>query len=132
MIQAMYLHDGYAGKGHGLTGWYRNCTVFEAKLFNYGDELHFMDQSGKVRTARVQGKPKTWKRSPGCETTLKYRLKEYARFGSKERKDIQALDHDHQILLPVLQQFDPNTDPEIVMEWVWEHEMPVQIRQRLL
>ena len=68
-VQAIWLEDGYA-KPKGLTGWYRDLTVYEAKL---GRQAIFaVDSHGKVRECRINSKPKIWITLPGCELSIKY------------------------------------------------------------
>jgi len=85
MEQDMYTNpvSGYTGKPTGMQ--YRAMTLEEAKALRSGSHIEFLDLHGQVRNAKVNGQPKTWKRSPErVEVPLKYGLYEYARFDESE------------------------------------------------
>lgn len=121
-VSALYLRDGYSGKGHGLTGWYRDITVGEAKALNGYETLYATDRSGNVREIRLNGKPRVWKRSPGCVLSLKYGLKEYFHAGDKERQPHEPLSaYSPRIVVPVRgMEFAPETPANIVTDYVRE------------
>lgn len=79
------LRDGYdRRKAIHREAEFRPMTVAEAKQLGYGQHVLAHDLNGTVRTVKVNGTPKTWKRSPGVEVPWKYGLYEYGREGSKE------------------------------------------------
>lgn len=118
-VRVFYLRDGYARNNGDLDGWYRNLTVKEAKDLNYGSVVAFIDKNGQVRTARVQGKPKTWKRSPGVEITLKYGLREYCSFGSKHWTEYDGIPR---LVVRLKKEFPPECPAGVVQDYVVEHE----------
>lgn len=73
----------YAGKrGEGT---FRSMTLDEAKSLSYGEHVWILANDGSAREVKVNGQPKTWKRSPErVEVPVKYGLYEYARFDERE------------------------------------------------
>lgn len=67
-------YDGREG-----TGTFRKMTLAEAKSLQYGEHIWFHSIQGDARRAKVNGKPKTWKRKPDVEVPIKYGLYEYTR-----------------------------------------------------
>lgn len=121
-IEAMYLRSGYS-RDKGKAQWYRDLTVAEAKRTS--GTLYAIDKHGNVRECRTNGAPKTWKRSPGCELSLKYGLYENFRVGNKESLSTEPISLSHQvrIVVPVNHEFLAETPPEIVVDWVLEKEI---------
>lgn len=127
-VQAIYLKDGYSPVGknaRGLDGWYRDLSCEEAKRFGYHNTLYAVDRHGNVRECRVNGSAKVWKRSPGCELSLRYGLKENFRVGDKERNPHDAISDPWQvrIVVPVKAGFKPDDPASIVTDFVVEHEV---------
>ena len=125
-IQAYYLLDGYGRKsrGRGLDGWYRDLTVREAKEFPTR-QLYATDFRGMVRQIRLCGKPKTWKTRPGCILNLIYGLKDYFHVGEDHLGNDDPIS-DHlklKIIVPVAFGFPQDTPPDIVADYVIEHEL---------
>jgi len=85
-IGTMSLKSGYARQsGDPETFLYRPMTIEEAKLLQYGDHCPFMDKNGNARNIKINGAPKTWKRSPNrVEVPAKYGMYEYATFESRD------------------------------------------------
>jgi|ERR1051326_2557844 hypothetical protein len=123
-VKAFFLRDGYSGKGRGLTGWYRELTVREAKQLRYGT-LYAVDRNGRVRECRLNGAPKTWKTRPGCVLSLKYGLKECFNVGGDDRQDDESVSRSHDvcIVVPVKASFAEDAPPQVVADYVMEHEM---------
>lgn len=121
-MQAYYLQDGYRGK-RGLTGWYRDLTIAEAKRTQ--GTLYAIDRSGNVRECRTNGAPKTWKTRPGCVLSLKYGLREHFQAGADDREPHEPLSAAHQvrIVVPVNRSFDAETPAGIVADWCLENEI---------
>lgn len=121
-IQAMYLLDGYR-PSRGLTGWYRELTVREAKRCQ--GTLYVVDGAGSVRECRTNGAPKVWKTRPGCVLSLKYGLKQCFQAGYDYLKDDKPLSGPLQptIVVPVKAKFAPDTPAGIVADWCIEHEI---------
>ena len=64
---------------------FRPMTFEEAKQLHYGQHVWFAAIQGDARTAKVNGEPKTWKRSPErIEVSIKYGLYEYAKFDERD------------------------------------------------
>jgi hypothetical protein len=128
MMQSMevsYLLDGYA-KSRGLTGWYRDLTVGEAKRTPQRGTLHAIDKHGCVREIRVTS-VQTWKRSPGCVVKASYGRYEHFSVTNREGRDSDPITGHYgqiRIVVPVQEKFDKDTPPEIVSDWVKEHEIP--------
>jgi hypothetical protein len=67
------------------TGEFRAMTLDEARQLTYGGHVWFKSVQGDARRAKVNGQPKTWKRSPErIEVSLKYGLYEYAKFNEQD------------------------------------------------
>lgn len=65
----------------------RPITLSELKSLGYGDTVEFLESMspGVIRTAKVNGAVKRWKREPDrLEVPLKYGLRECARFSERE------------------------------------------------
>jgi hypothetical protein len=76
-------YQKYAGKQG--TGEFRAMTVSEATMLTSGAHVWFLTIQGDARTAKVNGKPKTWKTLPGrVEVPIKYGLYEYCRFDERD------------------------------------------------
>lgn len=121
-VKATYLHDGYK-PSRGLTGWYRDLTVKEAKEKGYRNPLYAVDRNGCVREVRVNGQAKTWKRSPGCILSLKYGLRDCFHVGHKDRAENQAIQCYGSVRIVVAvtgMEFKKETPPEIVTDYVKE------------
>lgn len=127
-IKAYLLRSGYASQRKEPPAWYRDLTVAEAKLLSWHGSLHSVDRHGNVRDVRLNGKPKVWKRSPGCELSLKYGLRECFRVGDKFLEPHEAIGMDHQVkvIVPVRQQFEHDTPREVVLDWVLQYEVATQ------
>src|SRR5580704_7269706 len=114
-VQAIWLEDGYA-KDRGLRGWYRDLTIYEAKLGIH--TVYAIDKEGKVRQCRVNGAAKTWKTFPGCELPIKYGYRECFRVGDRDRQDSEPISksgYDQtRIVIPVNTDFTAQTPAEFV------------------
>jgi hypothetical protein len=73
----------YAGKqGHGE---FRPMTLDEVKQLSYDDHVWFVSVQGDAKRAKVNGRPRTWKRdSTRIELPIKYGLYEYATFDAAD------------------------------------------------
>jgi hypothetical protein len=87
MTKTMQLRNGYDRSKDPETATYRYMTVHEAKRLSYGQRVPFLANDGTAREVKVNGAPKTWKRSSGVIVSLKYGLYEYAQAGSKDLAD---------------------------------------------
>ena len=84
-METMQLVSGYDRSKNPVKSSYRSITLAEAKKLQYGDKVLFIDQHGKVRECKVNGKPKTWKRDETrIEIPAKYGLYEYYTFTSSD------------------------------------------------
>ena len=64
---------------------YRSMTLEEAKALPYGDHIWFIGLDGKARQLKINGQPKTWKRSPGkVRIPVKYGMYEYLYFTEQD------------------------------------------------
>ena len=80
----MKLKSGYA-RNRGEESEYRPLTLDEVKSLKYGDRVDFIDTSGKVRTLKVNGKVRRWKRDTDkVEVPCKYGLYEYYTFTNRD------------------------------------------------
>ena len=74
----MRLIDGYA-RPVGLTGEYREMTRSEVRSLSYGDRVTFIDNDGRVRYLKINGRIRTYKRDPErIEIPVKYGWRETA------------------------------------------------------
>ncbi len=119
-VKATYLQDGYSG-GRGLTGWYRDLTVAEAKRTR--GTVYAVDRHGCVREVRTNGKPKVWKTRTGCILHLKYGLRECFDVGADYLEDYEPIGQRERIVVRVRQPFPADTPPEIVSDYVQENEV---------
>jgi hypothetical protein len=63
----------------------RYMTLEEVKALGYGSHPDFIANDGTLRTCKVNGAVKTWKRdSERIEVSVKYGLYEYATFDTVE------------------------------------------------
>lgn len=73
----------YAGREG--TGNFRPMALEEAKALKYGDSIWVLSDHGDARRAKVNGAPKTWKRSPErLQVPCKYGMYEYFRLDEKD------------------------------------------------
>lgn len=73
-------YDGREGEGK-----FRLMTAAEVRQLGYGDHIWFLDLLGDARRAKVNGKVRTWKRSPEhLEIPLKYGMYEYFTFSEQD------------------------------------------------
>jgi hypothetical protein len=73
----------YAGREG--EGEFRPMTLTEAKCLSYGQHIWCLSNSGDARRVKINGAPKTWKRSPQrLEVPVKYGMYEYARFDEND------------------------------------------------
>jgi len=80
----MKLIDGYDRTGKRALECLR-MTFPEIAALKYGDHPHFIDNKGKLRTLKVNGQVKRWKRDPfRLEVPVKYGMYEYDRFSTEE------------------------------------------------
>ena len=71
--------------GREGSGNFEPLTIDEAKRLRSGSHVWFYTAQGDAKRAKVNGKPKTWKRSPErVEVPLKYGLYEYATFDEND------------------------------------------------
>jgi len=69
----------YNGK-EGI-GNFEPMSFDTARQLQYGQHVWFLAIQGDARRAKVNGSPKTWKRSPQrLEVSLKYGMYEFAKF----------------------------------------------------
>lgn len=89
MSEVLMLKSGYHHSNPNEELPYRALTPTEAKLLQYGQRIPFRDKQGQVREIKVNGAPKTWKRSPDrVEVPCKYGMYEYATFEAVDGKMI--------------------------------------------
>lgn len=64
---------------------FRPMLLEEAFTLNYGDTIWALGRDGSAIRVKVNGKPKTWKRTPGkIEVPYKYGMYEYGTFQSRD------------------------------------------------
>lgn len=82
MGSTLMLVDGYARSKRGQEPKpFRRMTRAEILSLHYGAHVHLIANDGKVRTAKVNGSVKAWKRDPNrFEVALKYGMYEYVRW----------------------------------------------------
>jgi len=79
--------SGYSSKKAPEPKTYRAMTLDEVKALKYGDHVEFLDIRGQVRTCKVNGKVRRWKRDPDrVEVPTKYGLYEYYTFTNADIK----------------------------------------------
>ena len=79
MAETFQVVDGYDRRKTPAKVTVRYLTLEEIKALSYGDHVAFVARDGKLRRAKVNGNPKTWKRDPSrVEVSLKYGMYEYA------------------------------------------------------
>lgn len=72
----MQLIDHYSSKYKLVE--VRPMYLDEARMLRYGNHVEFCGLDGQLYRARVNGKPKVWKRRPkDVEISLKYGLKDH-------------------------------------------------------
>jgi hypothetical protein len=70
--------SGYGRKKVKTVSRYRSITLEEAKDLSRGDSVIILDRQGEVRSVKINGKVRRWKRSPDrIEIPCKYGLYEY-------------------------------------------------------
>lgn len=70
--------DGYDRSKHPRKVTVRYMTLDEAKNLRAGEHVYVLDRYNHLRTAKVNGKPKTWVTRPGnVRVPLKYGLYEF-------------------------------------------------------
>jgi len=82
MAKALKLkkYNGREGVGNFVA-----LTVEEAKALKSGDHVWYYLERGDTVRVKVNGKPKTWKRTPErVEVPVKYGLYEYGRVDSRQ------------------------------------------------
>ena len=91
-MKIMELFNGYDKSKNPQKSKYRSITFDECLKLSYGDKVFFIDNSGKVRQCKINGKVKTWKRDKErIEIPCKYGLYEYFTFTKSDF---------HRIVLP--------------------------------
>lgn len=89
----MELYCGYdRNKTDRTKSSFRYMTVGEAKKLNYGDHVPFKANDGTHRIVKINGQPKTWKRSPGVAVPVKYGMYEHATFEHRDGEDGEAFE----------------------------------------
>jgi len=85
MTLAVYGGRGYCGSAK--TACFRTMTLEEMKALSPGAHVWFRTTSGDARMCKVNGKPKTWKRTPSrVEVPVKYGMYEYGTFTADENR----------------------------------------------
>ena len=70
--------SGYDRRKTPESNTYRVMTLDEVKALKYGDHVDCLDNHGRVRTIKINGKVRRWKRQPDkVEVPCKYGLYEY-------------------------------------------------------
>ena len=122
-VKAFYLQDGYATP-RGLTGWYRDLTIREAKTCCA--TAYAIDWKGNVREVRITSR-QTWKTRPGCVLSLKYGLRNSFKAGSdmapEDSPVCEGNNKAARVVVPVKHQFLPETPPEIVADFAMQYEI---------
>lgn len=79
--EVLHLKCGYScPRWKGLKS-FRAMTFDEVTQLRYGNRIEIMDKNVHVRTVKINGAPKTWKRTPGkCVVPWKYGMYEYGTF----------------------------------------------------
>ena len=77
-MEIFKLVDGYSRNKTKPSKDYRFMTIAEVKKLNPGDSVPFISNNGTAKICKVNGKPKTCKRSPHkVHIPVKYGLYEY-------------------------------------------------------
>jgi hypothetical protein len=77
------MYKKYSGREGSAE--FRPMLLQEAFLLKYGDTVWALGRDGSAVRAKVNGKPKTWKRDPGkIEVPYKYGMYEYGTFQSRD------------------------------------------------
>ena len=80
-METMLLAEASDRRKHPQLKPYRYMTLEEALKLTPGDRVSFRDNVGQVRYVTVNGKVRTWKRTPDrVEVHAKYGLYQYAMF----------------------------------------------------
>lgn len=77
------VYKKYSGREG--SGEFRPMLLEEAFMLNYGDTIWVLGRDGSAIRVKVNGKPKTWKRTPGkIEVPYKYGMYEYGTLQSRD------------------------------------------------
>jgi len=89
-MSELMLKSGYDHKKSAEPSPYRPMTPQEALALTYGQSVPFLARDGTVRTVRVSGKVRTWKRDPNrIELPVKYGLYESALFVARDGRMVE-------------------------------------------
>jgi hypothetical protein len=81
MAETFKARSGYYSRKEPELKTYRAMTLDEVKALRYGDHVDCLDLNGNVRTVKINGKVRRWKRDPDrVEVPCKYGLYEYITF----------------------------------------------------
>lgn len=77
------VYKKYSGREG--SGEFRPMLLEEAFMLKYGDTIWALGRDGSAIRVKVNGKPKTWKRTPGkIEVPYKYGMYEYGTLHSRD------------------------------------------------
>lgn len=89
-METLMLSSGYDRKKNAEKSAYRYMTPSEALALTHGQTIPFLARDGSVRSVRVSGKVRTWKRDTSrIEVPVKYGLYESALMVAREGRMVE-------------------------------------------
>ena len=80
-METITVRNGYDKRKNAEQITVRPMTFEEASALSYGSHVSFVGREGTLRTVKVNGQPKRWKRDASrIEIPVKYGLYEYTTF----------------------------------------------------
>lgn len=85
IIEVMELVDCQSRSKNPAKVKFRTMTLEEAKTLSYDDHIWFIRNDGKAGQLKINGQPKTWKRTPNrVSVPIKYGMYEYSYFTEQD------------------------------------------------